>query len=427
MHTTRGRARVLFEMMNGSELDLWKSDEVHEALDLCLSCKGCKGDCPVNVDMATYKAEFLSHYYQGRLRPRVAYAMGLIYWWARVASKVPRLANFVTHAPVLSDGLKRAGGIAPEREAPLFARETFRSWFVRRPVTDASRPRVLLWPDTFTNFFHPEVGKAHVEVLEAAGYRVTLPAVSLCCGRPLYDYGMLDMAKRLWCSVLDELRPDIEEGVPLIGMEPSCLAAFRDELPNLFPADEDAKRLSQSSLTLSEFLMREGWKPPPLAGRRVLVQGHCHHKAVIGLDAEQHLLDELGVEARVPDSGCCGMAGSFGFEAGEKFRVSMAACERVILPAVREAGEDTLIVADGFSCRTQIEQGTGRKPIHLAQVIQLALREHRPGRSSEAEAFSGNGHVGRDGSLRVAALAGAGAAVGVGALAWRLIRSRGER
>jgi FAD/FMN-containing dehydrogenase/Fe-S oxidoreductase len=376
-HTTRGRARILFEMMNSKEIDLWRSEEVLRALDLCLSCKGCKSDCPVSVDMATYKAEFLSHHYEGRLRPRVAYSMGLIHWWARLASKAPRLANLVTHAPLMGALVKRAGGIAPERQAPVFAEETFRSWFRRRssPAARKDAPRVILWPDTFTNFFHPDVGKAHVEVLERAGYRITLPGRVLCCGRPLYDFGMLDVAKRLWSRVLDSLRADIRDGVPLIGMEPSCLAAFRDELPNLFPEDQDAKRLAGQARMLSEFLVdAAGWKPPRLEGRRALVQGHCHHRAIMKLDRERDVLDGLGLDYDLPDSGCCGMAGSFGFEAGEKYRVAQAAGERVILPKVREAAEDTLIVADGFSCRTQIEQGTGRTPLHLAQVIQMALR-----------------------------------------------------
>jgi FAD/FMN-containing dehydrogenase/Fe-S oxidoreductase len=382
-HTTRGRARILFEMLNGQELEPWRSEEVLEALDLCLSCKGCKSECPVNVDMATYKAEFLSHHYRGRLRPRAAYAMGLIPWWARLASRTPRLANRATHAPVLGALVKRAGGIAPERQVPVFAEEPFTSWFRRRPPTEAVRdaPRVILWPDTFTNFFHPDIGKAHVEVMEAVGRRVTVPDRPLCCGRPLYDYGMLNLAKRLWRRVLDALRSDIREGVPLIGMEPSCLAAFRDELPNLFPYDQDAKRLSGQAQMLSEFLVRvPGWKPPRLEGRRALVQGHCHHRAIMTLDRERELLDGLGLDYELPDSGCCGMAGSFGFEAGDKYRVAQAVGERVILPKVREAPGDTLIVADGFSCRTQIEGGTGRTPLHLAQVLRMAL--HASGGSS---------------------------------------------
>ncbi len=374
-HTTRGRARALFEMMRAekNELELWRSDEVFGALDLCLSCKGCKAECPVNVDMATYKAEFLSHYYRGRVRPRVAYAMGLVYLWARMGSKVPRLANLVTHAPGVSGWVKRAAGIAPEREAPRFAHQTLVSWFSRRRGRNEGKPKALLWPDTFTNYFHPEVGKATVGVLEGAGYRVVLPSRPLCCGRPLYDYGMLHSAERLLRRILETLRPAIRAGAPVIGMEPSCLAVFRDELPNLFPHDEDAKRLAKQSFLLSEFLTEhvEGWEPPRLH-RQALVQRHCHHQAVMGFDPEQRILEKIGLDCRILDSGCCGLAGSFGFEAGAKYEVSMRAGERVLFPAIREAPADALIVADGFSCRTQIEHGTGHKALHLAQVIRLA-------------------------------------------------------
>ena len=373
-HTTRGRSRILFEMMNGAEIDLWKSEEVLDALDLCLSCKGCKADCPVGVDMATYKAEFLSHYYKRRPRPRTGYAMGLIYWWARAASLAPRLANFATHAPVLSAALKRAGGIAPQREAPTFAEQTFKEWFRSRAPRNVGGPPVVLWADTFNNHFHPDVGKATVEVLEATGHRVFVPRRSLCCGRPLYDYGMLDTAKRLLRQTIAALRTPIRAGVPVVGMEPSCVAVFRDELPNLFPNDADAQRLSKQTLILSEFVEKVGWQPPPLR-RKAVVQGHCHHKAVMGFESDQNILEKMELDFEILDSGCCGMAGSFGFERGEKYDVAMKAGERVLLPRVRAAGADTLVVADGFSCRTQIEQGAGRKAVHLAEVISLAMND----------------------------------------------------
>jgi len=376
-HTTRGRARILFEMMNDqSDIELWKSDEVREALDLCLSCKGCKSDCPVKVDMAAYKAEFLSHHYRGRVRPRAAYALGLIYWWSRLAAHIPWIANFITHAPVLGNLLKQAGGVAPQREAPSFAGETFRDWFAKRGTRTSSGRRVILWPDTFNNFFHPDTGKATVEVLESAGYRVHLPRRSLCCGRPLYDYGMLDLAKRQLRQIMEALRPDIQAGIPVVAMEPSCLAVFRDELPELFPDDEDAKLLSKQSFLLSEFLTEhvEGWAPPKLR-RKALVHGHCHQKAIMGMDADRKLMDMLGLEYQVLETGCCGMAGGFGFEKGDRYDVSVKAGERVLLPRVREASPDTLIVADGFSCQTQIEQGTERKAMHLAQVLRLAVHQ----------------------------------------------------
>jgi FAD/FMN-containing dehydrogenase/Fe-S oxidoreductase len=375
-HSTRGRARILFEMMRGTnpDIELWRSDEVHEALDLCLSCKGCKSDCPVNVDMAAYKAEFLSHYYRGRPRPRVAYAMGLIYWWSRVASKVPSIANVVLTAPGLSSVVKRAGGIDPRRPAPTYASQTFTDWFRSRGPQNRQGSPVLLWPDTFTNFFHPEIGKAHVRVLEAAGFRILLPPRPLCCGRPLYDYGMLDTAERLFRQILRILARPIEQGIPLVGMEPSCLAAFRDELPDLFPNDMNAIRLSETSFMLSEFLRQhaQAW-PMPRLERRALYHGHCHHRSIMGLGAEHAVLDRLGLDYQVLDSGCCGLAGSFGFERGQKYELSISAGERVLLPAVRGADPSTLLIADGFSCRTQIQHTTRRRAVHLAEVIELAL------------------------------------------------------
>jgi len=387
-HSTRGRARLLFEMLEGNPVgDGWRSEAVRGALDLCLACKGCKGDCPVNVDMATYKAEFLSHYYQGRRRPITAYTMGLIYWWARLAAHAPGLVNFFTQTPPFSALVKAAGGIAPQRRIPAFAPETFTAWFRRRGPTNADKPRVLLWPDTFNNHFHPDTAKAAVEVLEAAGYRVEIPATPLCCGRPLYDWGMLDLAGHLLRQILATLRPLIAEGVPIVGLEPSCVAVFRDELLGLFPHDEDAKRLSRQTFLLSEFLEQraEGYHPPQLR-RRALVHGHCHHKALMKLDAEEATLSKLGLDYTVLDSGCCGMAGAFGFERGDHYDVSRKAGERVLLPAVRAASPDTLIIADGFSCREQIAQTTERRALHLAQVLQLALHGDHEGAAMDDQA-----------------------------------------
>ena len=381
MHSTRGRARLLFEMLRQPRQrpggrGAWRDPHVKEALDLCLACKGCKGDCPVQVDMATYKAEFLSHWYASRPRPASAYAMGLIPWWARLAARMPAAANLVTHAPLLRDAVKALAGVAPARELPRFAPETFLQWWARRAGgPGGDRPAVLLWPDTFNNHFLPQTAAAAVEVLEAAGYRVTVPERQLCCGRPLYDYGMLRLAWRVLRRVLDELRPQIRAGVPLVGLEPSCVAVFRDELLNLFPADEDAQRLARQSFTLGEFLERRapGFQPPRLE-RRALVQAHCHHKAVLDFAADEAVMSRLGLDFEVPDSGCCGMAGSFGYERGERYGVSVACGERVLFPKVREAAPATLIVADGFSCREQIAQGTGRHALHLAEVIRMALR-----------------------------------------------------
>ncbi|MGH7965456.1 MAG: FAD-binding and (Fe-S)-binding domain-containing protein, partial [Candidatus Binatia bacterium] len=378
-HTTRGRARLLFEMLEGDAIGKngWRDEHVKEALDLCLACKGCKGDCPVNVDMATYKAEFLSHYYKGRLRPITAYSLGLIDRWARLAAYVPRVANFFTQTPVLRDIAKVVAGVASERRMPPFASQTFKEWFRQRGLHNDGHPQVLLWPDTFTNYFHPEIAQAAVEVLEAAGHQIVVPQHSLCCGRPLYDYGMLDRATRLLRQILDTLRPSIAAGTPMVGLEPSCVAIFRDELINLFPHDEGAKRLHQQTFTLSEFLQKqdEGYHPPPLQGK-ALVQRHCHHQAVMGFDDERAVLAKLGLDFTVLDSGCCGMAGSFGFEK-DHYAISVTCGERVLLPAVRAAATDTLIIADGFSCREQIVQTTDRHVLHLAQVMQRALHKAR--------------------------------------------------
>lgn len=373
-HSTRGRARLLFEMLQGGVIrDGWRSAEVRESLDLCLACKGCRAECPAGVDLATYKAEFLHHHYQGRLRPRSAYALGLAPWWARLASAAPGLANSIARSPVLGGVLKRVGGIAPQRTLPAFAHRTFRDWFEKRPQTTAG-DRVLLWPDTFTNYFEPEIGRAAVEVLEAAGLRVTIPRRALCCGRPLYDFGMLDLARRQLRQILDSLAPEIAAGVPLVGLEPSCVAVFRDELPGLFPGDEPARRLAAQTFTLAEFLLERGWEPPRRAGE-ALVHGHCHHHAVMGLGADRALLEQTGLDFHLLDAGCCGMAGAFGFEA-EHYEISLAIGERVLLPAVRRAAAGTPIVADGFSCRQQIVQTTSRRALHLAELLNGPRHSH---------------------------------------------------
>lgn len=377
MHSTRGRARMLFEMLEGRVIGRrgWRDDSVHDALDLCLACKGCKSDCPMQVDMATYKAEFLSHYYRGRLRPRAAYSMGLIYWWARMASKFPHAANFFTHTQLFAAAAKALAGVAQERQMPEFASPTFRSWFARRPVRQEDHPRVILWPDTFNNFFFPQSARAAVEVLEAAGFHVALPRRVLCCGRPLYDFGMLKTAKRLLRQVLDTLQFEIESGTPVVGLEPSCVSVFRDELANFFPNVENARRLSQQTYFLSEFLAQKAPRfHPPKLDRKALLHGHCHHKATLRFPDEEAVLRNLGLDLRVLDSGCCGLAGSFGFEKG-KYDVSVACGERVLAPEIRLAADDTLIITSGFSCREQISHLANRRALHLAEVIQLALTE----------------------------------------------------
>jgi Fe-S oxidoreductase len=385
--STRGRARLLFEMLRGDALHGgWRNQAVREALDLCLACKGCKSDCPVNVDMASYKAEFLSHYYAGRLRPRSAYAFGLIGRWARLGGSVPRLANLATQTPGLRRLVGMLAGVAPQRRLPPFARQSFRRWFEGRPVRNAGGPRVLLWPDTFNNYFHPHTAQAATEVLEAFGHRVVIPSRPLCCGRPLYDYGFLPTARRWLRRILETLRGEIAAGMPLVGLEPSCVAVFRDELGRLFPHDEDARRLARQTFFLAEFLQRQErhttWDPAPLTGT-ALLQPHCHQRALLRDDPERSILVSLGLEPVTPDAGCCGMAGAFGFEK-EHFEVSVGAGERVLLPAVRALPPDALVVADGFSCREQIAQLTEHRPLHLAEVMHLALCRSR-GREPEVE------------------------------------------
>jgi FAD/FMN-containing dehydrogenase/Fe-S oxidoreductase len=407
-HSTRGRAHLLWEMTQGEGRkdgiirDGWRNEQLKESLDLCLACKGCKSDCPVGVDVATYKAEFLSHYYEGRVRPLNAYAFGNIDFWARLASNAPGLANLTTQLPVLRDIAKFVAGIPAQRSIPPFAPETFKARFYRtrssgeknlrknvfgrrnaalepppsaRALAHKEYPPVLLWPDTFNNYFLPTTAMAAADVLEAAGFHVIVPRANLCCGRPLYDFGMLDRAEALLLQILDELSPEIEAGVPVVGLEPSCVAVFRDELLNLFPRDQRAQALASQTYLLSEFLETRApdFKLPRL-DRIALLHGHCHHKSIQKMTAEESILRRLGVDFRQPAPGCCGMAGSFGFER-EKYDVSMAIGELELLPAVRSAPADCLIIADGFSCREQIAQGTDRHALHLAEVLQMAL-EH---------------------------------------------------
>jgi FAD/FMN-containing dehydrogenase/Fe-S oxidoreductase len=434
-HSTRGRAHLLFEMMQGDPLQGgWRDEHVKESLDLCLACKGCKGDCPVNVDMATYKSEFLSHYYACRLRPRHAYSMGLIYWWARLASYMPEIANFFTQIPGFSSIVKAIGGIAQERRMPPFAKQSFTDWFGRRR-RKSDGPTVILWPDTFNNYFLPNTARAAVEVLEAVGWRVVIPARPLCCGRPLYDFGMLNLAKHLLRQILDTLHTEIAAGTPVVGLEPSCVAVFRDELVNLFPHDEDAKRLSRQTYTLAEFLEKKAPEYHPLRLHRdAIVHGHCHHKAIMKLNDEEKILEKLGLDYHMLDSGCCGMAGSFGFKQ-EHYDISLQVGELVLLPAVRQASNDTLIIADGFSCREQIAQTTDRNGLHLAEVLHLAMQQDsrlpwtvalRNGRAADYPEVVYHRHNRLEpvaSPLRTAALLGSAALLS-GVVVWELSRRR---
>jgi FAD/FMN-containing dehydrogenase/Fe-S oxidoreductase len=421
-HSTRGRAHLLWEMAKGDVIrDGWRDQHVKDSLDLCLACKGCKSDCPVGVDVATYKAEFLSHYYEARRRPRSAFAFGNIDIWGRLASRVPGLVNLTTQLPFLRDMAKLVAGIPRERSIPAFAPQSFRQWFSRRQPRNLQGTPVLLWPDTFNNYFLPDTAKAAVYVLESGGYRVLLPEANLCCGRPLYDWGMLDRAQHLLLQILDALDTEIKQGIPIVVLEPSCAAVFRDELVNLFPTDERARRLSQQTFLLSEFLEQTQF-PLPKLSRKALVHGHCHHKSVMRMTDEEAVLRKMGIDFQTPAPGCCGMAGAFGFES-DKYEISVAIGELELLPAVRKASPECLIIADGFSCREQIAQGTDRHALHLAEVIQMARRNGFAGTDGlypeRAQVETRQAQVTQ--SMKRAGLAIAGTAA-VGATLWLLNR-----
>ena len=371
-HSTRGRARMLFEMLQGEVLaDAWNNEHVKASLDLCLSCKACKAECPTNVDIATYRAEFLSHYYETHPRPLHAYAFAHVNRWAQRASALPRVANWLGRAPGLGRLARSALDIAPQRELPKLAPVSFRRWARANgvPTTRTGGRDVILWVDTFNNYFLPETTRAALAVLRAAGRDVSIPRRDLCCGRPLYDFGLLADAKASLQAIMRELAAGIEAGCPIVVLEPSCASVFRDELRNLFPDDPRAQRLQAQTFVLGEFLAKQvpGYVPPKRSGR-VLLQGHCHQRAIMKMDHEESLLREAGLDVHAPDTGCCGMAGAFGF-AADTFAVAQAIGERRLLPAVRAAAADTIVVADGFSCREQIRQSTGREAVHLAQVI----------------------------------------------------------
>ncbi|MFH8738514.1 FAD-binding and (Fe-S)-binding domain-containing protein [Streptomyces sp. NPDC017964] len=382
-HSTRGRARVLYEMVQGEVItDGWQSEEVADALDLCLSCKGCKSDCPVGVDMATYKAEFLHHHHKGKIRPITHYSLGWLPLWSRLASYAPGVVNAIGGNRATAALLKKAGGIAPERPIPPFAKRRFRQWFHRshKPALPGSRGKVLLWPDTFTEFMSPQVGQAAVEVLEYAGFEVVLPPDRLCCGLTWHTTGQLDTAKKVLGRTLDAVDPYLKQGMPLIGLEPSCTSLFRTDATEMFPGDERAVRLAKQTMTLAELLDQKA--PDVEFGRlgdktvTAMTQTHCHQHATLGSKADDRVLARAGVDSGRLDSGCCGLAGNFGFEKGH-YDVSVAVGEQALLPALREAPEDTVVLADGYSCRTQITQLSDRSPRHLAEVLRDALRSRR--------------------------------------------------
>jgi len=379
--STRGRARVLQELVNGTLVDRgWRAPEIAESLDLCLSCKGCAADCPAGVDMATYKAEALHQRYRRRLRPPAHYALGRLPRWAALAARAPRLVNAVLAVPAVAALAKRGGGVDPRRPLPRFAPVTFRRWFGARPAPAApaaalsgpaatrDRTPVLLWVDTFTDHFSPAVGRAAVRVLEDAGYEVRIAGRGVCCGLTWISTGQLNGAKRQLARTLDALGPALEGGWPIVGLEPSCTAVLRGEIAELLPDDPRSARVVAATRTLAELLTATpGWTPPDLAGVRAVAQPHCHQHAVLGWAADAALLRTAGAEVEAV-GGCCGLAGNFGVEKGH-YELSVAVAENALLPAVRAAGPGAVVLADGFSCRTQLDQLAGRTGRHLAELL----------------------------------------------------------
>jgi FAD/FMN-containing dehydrogenase/Fe-S oxidoreductase len=375
-HSTRGRAHLLWEMLAGSlRPEGFKSEAVHEALDLCLSCKACKTECPVQVDMAAYKAEFLAQHYKGRVHPLQHYVFGFADKLARMGSIVPGLTNAVLTSGLTSPMIKHMAGVAQERKLPKLAAQSFRNSRNRTSGQGgrAQSPggQVLLWPDTWNNYYHPKTLIAAETVLTEAGFAVQCPREHLCCGRPLYDFGFLDDARAYLRRVLDSVGSQIEDRIPFIFLEPSCASVFKDELLEFFPEDDRAKQLSEQTWLLADWLAAKApkWVPGGLAGAQVLVHGHCHHKAVFGGPASEiALLKRAGAKAEVIKAGCCGMAGPFGFEA-EKFEVSKTIASDGLMSAVESAGPMTVLVADGFSCREQIEQLGHKQALHFAELL----------------------------------------------------------
>lgn len=357
-YSTRGRARLLAEMLRGELITTgWNSEEVKDALEWCLGCKGCRSDCPTHTDMAAYKAEFMSHYYEARRRPRQAWSMGRIGEWAPLASALPGLANVLSRMKVS----KRAAGVAPQRTLPRFAPRSFRSAF--RP-SGKGEP-VVLFDDTFNNHFRPATAAAAQKLLGRAGCAVELPPEHVCCGRPYYDFGMIDRARTALARVLDSLAPQLERGLSVVVLEPGCLSVFRDELNQLFRGDARARRLAKGVVSLGEFLNRRGFQAK--VSGKVLAHAHCHQKALWGSSDDLQLLRKAGAEVLTPDTGCCGMSGSFGYRP-EFYQTSRRIAGLALLPAL-EAAPDAAVVASGFSCREQIEGLAGRPTLHLAELL----------------------------------------------------------
>ncbi|HLY41215.1 MAG TPA: FAD-binding and (Fe-S)-binding domain-containing protein [Terracidiphilus sp.] len=372
-HSTRGRARLLWEMLAGSlRNEGFRSEAVHEALDLCLSCKACKTECPVQVDMAAYKAEFLCQHYKGRVHPLQHYIFGFADKLARWGAMAPSLTNAILTGRMTSPLAKRIAGVAPGRQLPKLAAASYRK-SRGRSMQEAGPdlPRVLLWPDTWNNYYHPDTLVAAETVLARAGFAVEVPAGHICCGRPLYDFGFLDAARSYLATILGRMGPQIDAGLPFIFLEPSCASVFKDELREFFPTEKRAALLGQQVWLLADWLEANApdFGSGSLEGAQILIHGHCHHKAVFGgPGSEIAILRRAGATVEPIQAGCCGMAGPFGFEAG-KFEVSKAIANDGLLPAVEAAGPMTIVVADGFSCREQISQLGHTHAMHFAEVM----------------------------------------------------------
>lgn len=364
--STRGRARVLQEMIDGRLVTGgFRAPEVHEALDLCLSCKGCLSDCPTGIDMASYKSEVLHQTYRGRLRPRSHYVLGRLPFWARVTSPIARLANLGLRTPGVRSVARWIAGVDQRRSLPMFATRRFSR--LARPVLAPGRSKVVVWADSFTEFFSTAGGEAALRVLDAAGYDVEVLARPQCCGLTWITTGQLDTARDMIARAVEQLHPYVADGVPIVGLEPSCLSVLRSDAVELVD-DPRVVDVAAGVFTLAELLQRtEGWTPPDLTGTTLVVQPHCHQASVLGFEADMAIMTATGATIdRV--SGCCGLAGNFGVENGH-YEVSVAVAEQQLLPAVRRAPADALVVADGFSCRTQLDDLVDVSALHLAQVL----------------------------------------------------------
>ena len=385
LHSTRGRANALRAALAGEIPGFGPTDpSLLEAMDLCVGCKGCLKECPTSVDVARMKAETLSAWHAEHgitLRERI---LGRWPEWARRAAWAPSLANGLLALPPARALVNRALGLDPARPLPPVAKQTFRSWFHHRPRSDhppppdaGGRPAVVLFDDTFTNHHEPENGRAAVAVLEAAGFGVLLPPRPVCCGRTYLSKGLLADAKEQARRALDSLAPAALAGAPIVGLEPSCILTFRDEIPDLLD-DPRAELVARATITLPELLDRTDHKLPLTAPRRtratrVMVHGHCHEKALVGMAPTRRLLARIpGLEVEVADTTCCGMAGSFGYEA-EHAAVSRAIAEVSFLPAIRRAGDETILVMDGTSCRQQAAHIAGREAVHIARFLESLL------------------------------------------------------